>query len=44
MARIGDIVGVKDTKDPDSPILEFRLADEWPKFVQAIKAGEFDQL
>ncbi|MGH3647546.1 MAG: DUF397 domain-containing protein [Micromonosporaceae bacterium] len=44
VARIGDVIGVRDTKDPDGPVLEFRLADEWPKFVQAIKAGEFDDL
>ncbi|MGH3713848.1 MAG: DUF397 domain-containing protein [Micromonosporaceae bacterium] len=44
VARIGDVIGVKDTKDPDSPVLEFRLTDEWPKFVQAIKDGEFDHL
>jgi hypothetical protein len=44
VARIGDTIGIKDTKDPASPVLEFRLTDEWPKFVQAVKDGEFDNL
>ncbi|MGH3738004.1 MAG: DUF397 domain-containing protein [Micromonosporaceae bacterium] len=44
VARIGDVVGVRDTKDPESPVLEFRFTDEWPKFVQAMKDGEFDNL
>lgn len=43
MARVGDIIGMRDSKDPDGPILEFRLA-EIAAFLGAVADGEFDAL
>ncbi len=41
VARNVGVVEVKDSKDPHSPILEFRT-DRWRQFVAAIRAREFD--
>lgn len=35
-------VGVRDSKDPAGPVLEF-TADEWHAFIGGAKDGEFDQ-
>jgi hypothetical protein len=34
-------VAVRDSKDPDGPVLRF-TADEWTAFVGGAKDGEFD--
>lgn len=34
-------VGVRDSKQANSPVLEF-TDDEWGAFVAGVKAGEFD--
>jgi hypothetical protein len=36
-------VGVRDSKDPDGPVLEYTPA-EWRAFLAGVKAGEFDAL
>jgi hypothetical protein len=38
--RCGDVL-VRDSKDPDGPVLSFG-ADAWRGFLAAIGAGEFD--
>ena len=43
VARIGDSVGVRDSKEPDGPVLRYHAA-EFRAFVAAVKAGEFDDL
>jgi hypothetical protein len=35
------VVAVRDSKDPDGPVLAFAL-DDWQALTSAIKAGEFD--
>lgn len=37
----GDHVLVRDSKDPDSPVLRF-TRDEWTAFVGGVKDGDFD--
>jgi Domain of unknown function (DUF397) len=34
-------VQVRDTKNPDSPVLGF-TSDEWAAFTAGVRAGEFD--
>ncbi len=34
-------VGVRDSKQSNSPVLEF-TNDEWSTFIEGVKAGEFD--
>jgi hypothetical protein len=34
-------VGVRDSKNPDGPILEFTF-DEWTAFIGGVRNGEFD--
>jgi hypothetical protein len=36
-------VGVRDSKDPGGPVLEYTPA-EWHAFLAGVKAGEFDTL
>lgn len=36
------MVGVKDSKDPDGPVLQFTRS-EFRAFVLGVKDGEFDQ-
>jgi hypothetical protein len=36
----GTDVLVRDSKDPDGPVLAF-TADEWEAFLEGVKAGEF---
>jgi hypothetical protein len=37
----GDAIDVRDSKNPDGPVLTFTPA-EWGAFVEGVKAGEFD--
>jgi hypothetical protein len=37
----GDEVRVRDSKDPDGPVLKF-TGPEWDAFVAGVKDGEFD--
>jgi hypothetical protein len=36
-----DMVGVRDSKDPSSPVLAFD-AETWREFVAGVRQGEFD--
>lgn len=36
------VVGVRDSKDADGPILRF-TADEWHAFIGGVRNGEFDR-
>ena len=36
-------VGVRDSKDPGGPVLEYTSA-EWHAFLAGVKAGKFDAL
>jgi hypothetical protein len=40
VARIGAAIGLRDSKDPDSPVLLF-TATEWEAFRAGVLAGEF---
>jgi hypothetical protein len=42
LARVGDVIGIRDSKDPTGPVLEFNAA-EMAAFVGGIKDGEFDR-
>ena len=37
----GTHVGVRDTKDPSGPVLEFDR-DEWATFIDEVRTGRFD--
>jgi len=39
IARHGDLLGVRDSKDPAGPVLVFSMT-EWQSFLEAVKAGE----
>jgi hypothetical protein len=39
--REGSLTRVRDSKDPDGPILAFN-AHEWVAFLSGVRAGEFD--
>lgn len=41
VAKTQDGRAVRDSKDPDGPVLRFTIA-EWSAFVAGAKAGEFD--
>ena len=41
IAREGDRVLMRDSKDPDGPMLTFSR-ESWEQFVEAAKNGEFD--
>jgi hypothetical protein len=41
-AAIGDRVGVRDSNDPDGPMLLFGR-QQWADFIAGVKAGEFDR-
>ncbi|NKZ05781.1 DUF397 domain-containing protein [Actinomadura latina] len=41
VAEIASAVGVRDSKDPDGPILTFGVA-EWRAFAQHVKVRKFD--
>lgn len=42
-AKFGDMIGVRDSKDPDGPVLHFTQA-EILAWLKGAKAGEFDDL
>ena len=39
-ASVGGTVLVRDSKDPDGPVLTF-TNPEWDAFIQGVRAGEF---
>ncbi|MGH3982427.1 MAG: DUF397 domain-containing protein [Pseudonocardiaceae bacterium] len=41
MAKLPDWVAMRDSKDPDGPVLAFSRA-EWRAFLGGIRPGEFD--
>ena len=41
VADLGDAFAVRDSKDPNGPVLMF-TRDEWNAFVGGAKDGEFD--
>lgn len=43
VASFTDMVAVRDSKDPDGPVLTYAQA-EWNVFLHSAKAGEFDGL
>jgi len=42
VAFLGDGVAVRDSKDPDGPVLRFTRA-EWAAFTDGVRAGEFGE-
>ena len=40
-AKPGTALLLRDSKDPEGPVLEFTAA-EWDAFLDGVKAGEFD--
>ena len=42
VALLGDGVAVRDSKDPDGPVLRFTRA-EWAAFTDGVRAGEFGE-
>lgn len=42
VALVGDTVAVRDSKDPNGPVLTFTRA-EWAAFLAGAKDGEFDR-
>lgn len=43
LAPIDGMVAIRDSKDPDGPILRYTAA-EWHAFLDGAKNGEFDDL
>jgi hypothetical protein len=41
IAELGDMVGVRDSKDPDGPVIELTRS-EWRTFIEAVKRGDLD--
>jgi hypothetical protein len=39
----GNLVGIRDTKQSDGPILTY-TRDEWNAFVQGVRSGDFDTI
>jgi hypothetical protein len=42
IAKVGDVIAVRDSKIPAGPALVY-TRDEWAAFVGGVKDGEFDQ-
>lgn len=42
VATVRDGVAMRDSKDPQGPILQF-YAETWRHFVGSVQAGEFDR-
>ena len=42
VARLGETVAIRDSKDPEGPVLVFTVP-EWVVFLAGAKGGEFDQ-
>ena len=43
LAPVDGMVAMRDSKDPDGPVLMYTAA-EWGAFLHGAKAGEFDDL
>lgn len=43
VARVGDAIGVRDSKNPDGPVLVFTLR-EFDAFLDGAAKGEFNDL
>ena len=43
LAPVNGMVAVRDSKDPDGPMLRYTAA-EWNAFLDGAKRGEFDNL
>jgi hypothetical protein len=43
VAQINDSIAIRDSKDPDGPILLYS-SEEWKTFLSGAKGGEFDDL
>lgn len=43
VTRVGDVIGVRDSKDPDGPVLTYTLA-EFSAFLDGAAKGEFNDL
>ncbi|MFY1674087.1 DUF397 domain-containing protein [Plantactinospora sp. WMMB334] len=43
VARVGDVIGVRDSKNPDGPVLVFTLR-EFDAFLDGAAKGEFNDL
>ncbi|MDG4793041.1 MULTISPECIES: DUF397 domain-containing protein [Micromonospora] len=43
VARVGEVIGVRDSKDPDGPVLAFTTG-EFAAFLDGAAKGEFDDL
>jgi hypothetical protein len=43
VARVGDAIGVRDSKNPDGPVLVFTIT-EFEAFLDGAGKGEFDDL
>ena len=43
IARVGDLIGVRDSKDPTGPVLTFTPA-EFAAFLAGVTKGEFADL
>ena len=41
IAREGDRIVMRDSKDPNGPVLTF-TRELWEQFIQGVKDGEFD--
>ena len=41
VATLDQLVGVRDSKDCQGPVLVFRF-DEWDAFLAGVRGGEFD--
>ena len=41
VARSGDLIAVRDSKDPSGPVLVF-TPHEWRAFLDGVRDGEFD--
>ncbi|MFI7553528.1 DUF397 domain-containing protein [Micromonospora sediminimaris] len=41
VARVGEVIGVRDSKDPDGPVLAFTTG-EFAAFLDGAAKGEFD--
>ena len=42
VAQHGEVVHMRDSKDPDGPMLTF-TGEQWASFKAAVAAGEFDR-
>ena len=43
VTRVGDVIGVRDSKDPDGPVLRFTVR-EFEAFLDGVHKAEFDDL